>query len=221
MEDKINNAIELIKVFCRDLDKDSRLFQAGGSLLDHGTRDIDIIVQFPNITPDEVKYCEENSDYWGFSKFEYSEKYVGASGSVRFSDIVGSFDPDVKEITKLGVVTEDYDLVVKGKCLGVDFDLLMMFDDCPHPDFIKRRLSFFPLSIQQVALDLHTRELVRSIWQDSDIIWYGSISHSLEKYKSYYPDRIFKDIREIYLPKRTEIVPVDPFIRSIYSILNN
>ena len=161
---------------------------------------MDIIVLFPNIAPDEVECCQDNAQYWGFNKFELKPAYNGESQS--FSSNKGSFDPDVKEVTELGLVTEAYDLVVFSEIIGHKVDLLMMFGEEFTPDFIKNRLSFFPLSIQQIALNLQTGELVKSIWQDSDIIWYGALGNALDKYKEYYPDRVFKSISELYYQRR-------------------
>jgi hypothetical protein len=209
MDSMKENVIDLIKRFCHDLDEGSYLFQVGGSLLDHETHDLDIVVLFPNITPEDVGCCKENANHWGFDEFELKPIYDGAIQS--FSSSKGSFDPDVKEVFKLDLVTETYDLVVKSKCLGVEVDLLMMFGEELTPDFIKNRLSFFPLSIQQIALDLQTGELIKSIWQDSEIIWYGSHCLSLNKYREYYPDRVFKNIRELYCQRKMKLIPGSPY----------
>lgn len=163
----ITNAI----TFCLAADPDAILFQAGGSLLEHETHDIDIIVKMPH--SDSAAMLEHSKEYYkfGFHKVNVCEAYNEKK------DEPGSFD-----------------MVIKLTCPdGMIIDLCILFDQSRDlDDFIFEQFTYFPLSIQQIAKRLDTGQMYRSIWQPLDTIHYLSEGKALDKYKKYYPDRIFK-----------------------------
>ncbi len=193
------NLLEKVLNLVKGFDENSFVFQAGGSLLPHPTRDFDFLVMIP------VGKCKEATQ----SNFgEYISKNHSVVGDL--VEITGAYDGEDEEKEALrfpmcelrhlagadGVVYgyDGYDLVVKLKFKGVNVDLLVRFDLKSKHDFIFSSFGFFPLSIQHIALDLETYIEWTSSWQKCPIIFFSSYGKSLEKYRGYYPDRQFKPL---------------------------
>ena len=182
--------------FVKRYNKDAFVFQAGGSLLDHPTRDIDVLVMIPDSADNKylfTKYVTRNDDY--FQKLRDIDEIYGEANQyqvkLRFNM------PELYHLSgdKGYIIDQDaYDLVVKVTEDGVDIDMLVIFDNKNKHDFIFTRMGFFPLSIQQIALDLETGILWKSSWQENPEILYSNKGKSYQKYKLYYPERGFLSI---------------------------
>ena len=184
--------------FVKRYNKDAFVFQAGGSLLDHPTRDIDVLVMIPDSADNKdlfTKYVTRNDDY--FQKLRDIDEIYGEANQyqakLRFNM------PELYHLSgdKGYIIDQDeYDLVVKVTEDGVDIDMLVIFDNKNKHDFIFTRMGFFPLSIQQIALDLETGILWKSSWQEHPEILYSNKGKSYQKYKLYYPERGFLSIEQ-------------------------
>ena len=184
--------------FVKRYNKDAFVFQAGGSLLDHPTRDIDVLVMIPDSAGNKdlfVKYVTHNKDY--FQELRDIDEIYGEENKyqakLRFNM------PELYHLSgdKGYIIDQDaYDLVVKVTEDGVDIDMLIIFDNKNKHDFIFTRMGFFPLSIQQIALDLETGILWKSSWQENPEILYSNKGKSYQKYKLYYPERGFLSIEQ-------------------------
>lgn len=194
----INLSLARIVDFVRALNKRAKLFQAGGSLLSHPTQDIDILVQYPGYDTGEIlEHCKRYREF-GFDGIKVLSAYE--EGEVNpeeppfkmpeLKPFDGSFLLEADQQTK-----EKYDMVIKVVREEMIFDLLISYDFSIDPEqFLMRRFSFFPLSIQQIAKDLTTDKMYRSQWQRSEVIYYASKGKSYQKYRKYYPDKEFSPI---------------------------
>ena len=193
------NLLEKVLMLVKGYNKNSFVFQAGGSLLSHPTRDFDFLVMVP------VHNCKEatQKDFC-----EYILKNHSKVGDL--VEITETYSEEAKETEALrfpmcelrhlagadGLVyaCDGYDVVIKLKFHGVNVDLLVRFDLKSKHDFIFSSFGFFPLSIQHIALDLDTYVEWKSSWQEGEIIFFSCYGKSLDKYKVYYPDRQFKPL---------------------------
>lgn len=193
------NLLEKVLNLVKGFDENSFVFQAGGSLLPHPTRDFDFLVMIP------VGKCKEvtQSNFGGYISKNHSvvgdlvgitETYDGAG---REKEVLRFPMCELRHLEGADGVVYDYDgydLVVKLKFKGVSVDLLVRFDLKSKHDFIFSSFGFFPLSIQHIALDLDTYIEWKSSWQEGEVIFFSCWGKSLDKYKIYYPERQFKPL---------------------------
>ena len=146
---------------------------AGGCLNRANSKDIDIIVEFYTFTSEKDEIARLfNTDYHTVSNV--FRQYPGASSD------------------------EKYDWIVKLQPRpGVDsrpIDVLVIQNNC-EVDIRSFMEKNFPLSIQRIALNVHTWDLYDDSEADSPFIiarpWVKEDAECIMKYMRYYPDKKF------------------------------
>jgi hypothetical protein len=146
----------------------TNMYQVGGSLLPHETRDYDFLVYSPDRVGDILAF-------WGSNYTEY-----GAS-EVRCYEAYGVEDGGKKCVIKLMIADQWFDLMY----VADPYQVLSVNGYMEY---------FFPLSCQCIAKDMGTGVLSNEPDVDDIKFWCNLDNAALLKYLDYYPQATFTKI---------------------------
>lgn len=159
------------KLAIKEIARLGEMYQVGGSLLPHKTRDYDFLL-FGSVS---VKFILA---YWADHYIDY------AASEVICYEAYSQDDSGKKCIIKL-------------KILGDWFDLLYV-DDVWEASSIKEYMEYiFPISCQRTARRILSGEYTGKVNVDDITYWCDENSPYIEKYKAYYPDATFTKVDRV------------------------
>ena len=158
-------------------------FHTGGCLLNHPINDIDILIVVPE------KTIVDNIQNEFETKFKYTH-FVRQEYAINYN--LGKID--------------SYCVVVKLFTIDRKFDLLFVRDDSFD---IMDWMTKYPLSIQKIAVDLTSGKIYKDPTQTSEKIIVNvktQYKKFLDKYKKYYPEKIFIAMNKNYSTLSLKII---------------
>jgi len=169
------------------------MFLAGGCLLPHTTRDYDVIVWNDKRSDSALRsFWKANADSLGF---KIVADYLADDPNPLSSESSETGDGSAKYIITLERKvnptegTDRVDIIYMADWVSTEYHYLA--------DFMA---DYFPLSIQEIAINLRTGDRIGN--PSLDVIQIKHESKCTEKYKEYYPDATFISYLE------DEIIPI-------------
>jgi len=162
----------IVKLAIKEVDRlHGAVYQVGGSLLPHTTRDYDFLVYSHLPVGDILKFWSESYTTMGSSSVKCYEAYGGTDGGKS--------------------------CVIKLKIDGEEVDLLYVHQDYLSIGVEDYMEDFFPLSIQRKAMRVTTKKVTGNISVNNITFWCDLSNPALKKYIGYYPDAEFTRVERI------------------------
>lgn len=160
---------------------EGEMFLAGGSLLPHPTRDYDVIVWDDKRSYDQLRrFWRDNASALGF-------KIIAQH--------CGHEPEDCETSSETGDDTAKFIITLERKANPIEgsdrVDIIYMCDWVSKEyKYLSDYMSdYFPLSIQEIAINLRTGDRIGN--PSLDVIQIKHDTKCTEKYKKYYPDATF------------------------------